>query len=432
MSDQAVLLRGWVDPELVAVLLEAEHPNVAWLDSGAVAERGWSIVGTGQPAEFAEVAATRLSHQADRHDDDWVAGPFRGGWIGWTDYETGARAMGVPVAAFAAAPGWLRVQRFLSFDHAERRVWAIAPDTTFASEAQDLLQRAAAMAADIPPAPDAVATSRVSAETHAHHVAACREHIRAGSAYQLCLTTQFTVPGQHDAIAVHRRLRRATNTHHGGIIRIDGVALVSGSPELFLSVRDGTVRTKPIKGTRPRSSDPAQDASLAAELVSSEKERAENVMIVDLMRNDLSRVCEPGSVSVDALWVVESYPTVHQLVSTVSGRVVSDAKVGELFTAAFPAGSMTGAPKRRAMELLAQLEGGPRGIYSGCFGWVGFDGDLDLAMVIRSIVVTADGASVGSGGGITWGSVPTEEVAEVGIKVRAPLAALGAVPPEGW
>ncbi len=192
------------------------------------------------------------------------------------------------------------------------------------------------------------------------------------------------------------------------------------------------MRTHPIKGTRPRGADPASDAALAAELAASEKERAENVMIVDLMRNDLSRVCEPESVAVDRLFAVESYPAVHQLVSTVSGRLRDGTTVGGLLDAAFPAGSMTGAPKLSAMTILHGLEGGPRGIFAGCFGWVGDDGSLDLAMVIRSIVVHDRGAYVGAGGGITWKSDAAAEVAEVGVKARGPLAAIGAALPAGW
>src|SRR5690606_6962590 len=146
---------------------------------------------------------------------------------------------------------------------------------------------------------------------------------RAGDAYQLCLTTRFSVPGRHDPVEAYLRLREATPAHHGGFVRVGGRALLSASPETFLRAAGGRVRTRPIKGTRPRGADTASDAALAAELLASPKERAENVMIVDLMRNDLSRVCEPGSVLVEGLWEVESYPAVHQLVSTVSGRAVS-------------------------------------------------------------------------------------------------------------
>ncbi|MDR2997701.1 MAG: chorismate-binding protein, partial [Microbacterium sp.] len=175
-----------------------------------------------------------------------------------------------------------------------------------------------------------------------------------------------------------------------------------------------------------------QDAALAAELRASEKERAENVMIVDLMRNDLSHVGEPGTISVERLWQVESYPAVHQLVSTVSATLRAGTTVDDLIEAAFPAGSMTGAPKLSAMTILHELEGAPRGVYSGCFGWIGLDGSADLGMVIRSILIEDSTAYVGAGGGITWLSDAAEEAAEVATKARAPLAALGAVVPEEW
>ncbi len=192
------------------------------------------------------------------------------------------------------------------------------------------------------------------------------------------------------------------------------------------------VRTRPIKGTRPRGGDSAEDAALARELAESVKERAENVMIVDLMRNDLQRVCAPGTVSAERLLEVESYSAVHQLVSTVAGRLRPGTTWARLLAATFPAGSMTGAPKLSAMRILHGLEAGPRGLYSGCFGWVGDDGRADLAMTIRSIVLHPGGAYVGAGGGITWLSDPDAEVAEVGVKARGPLGALGAALPPGW
>jgi anthranilate/para-aminobenzoate synthase component I len=277
-----------------------------------------------------------------------------------------------------------------------------------------------------------MASARHTSGEYAALIAACRERIADGDAYQLCLTTRFTLPGPTDALAAFRRLRRGASSHHAGFVRIGDTALVSASPERFLEVRDGRVHTHPIKGTRPRHPDPARDAALAEDLRADAKERAENVMIVDLMRNDLSRVCEPSSVGVDRLLEVESYPTVHQLVSEVSGTLRPGTTIRDLLDASFPAGSMTGAPKSSAMEILAELEGAPRGVYSGAFGWIGDDGAADLAMVIRSIVVEPDATWVGAGGGITWRSVAASEVAEVGIKARAPLAAVGAVVPPGW
>jgi anthranilate synthase component 1 len=227
-------------------------------------------------------------------------------------------------------------------------------------------------------------------------------------------------------------LRRATPAHHGGYLRIGDRHLLSSSPEQFIDVTGDVVRTSPIKGTRPRGATPEEDAALAAELRASEKERAENVMIVDLMRNDLSHIGVPGSVVVERLWEVESYPAVHQLVSTVSARLRADLTFGALCDAVFPAGSMTGAPKLSAMTILHGLERGPRGVYAGCFGHVGLDGTVDLAMVIRSIVVDGEAASVGAGGGITWLSEADAEAAEVATKAGAPLAALGATLPDDW
>jgi anthranilate synthase component 1 len=229
---------------------------------------------------------------------------------------------------------------------------------------------------------------------------------------------------------VHLRLRRDSPAHHAGFLRIAGETLVSSSPEQFLLVTpDGHVRTKPIKGTRPRGATVAEDLRLRAELEASEKEQAENVMIVDLMRNDLLRVCEVGSVGVRHLLEVESYAQVHQLVSTVEGRLRPALTAVDALAAAFPAGSMTGAPKLSAMRILAGLEAGPRGVYSGCFGSLATDGSADLAMVIRSLRFRDGVVTIGAGGGITALSVPAEELEEVSVKAAALFRAAGLRPP---
>ena len=272
-----------------------------------------------------------------------------------------------------------------------------------------------------------VATWADTPEQYAETIEVCREHIRNGDVYQVCLTTQATVPGVFDPVEVYLRLRAAAPTRTSGFIRIDGIALLSASPEVFVTVDDGTVTTKPIKGTRPRSTDPTADAAAAEELRGNVKERAENLMIVDLSRNDLSRIADPASVTVPSLFDVESYSTVHQLVSTVQAHVNPGTRMSDVVRAMFPAGSMTGTPKRRATQILAELEAGERGIYSGAFGRVGA-GSMALAMTIRSIVITADGARLGVGGGLTIDSVAADEVREVGFKARALLAALDASP----
>ncbi|WP_270408981.1 anthranilate synthase component I family protein [Microbacterium maritypicum] len=424
-------LPAWVEPSSVFGMLEAGAADVFWLDAGAAARTGWSFVGTGEPSTLPR--EVRL----DRGAADPALPPFTGGWVGWLDYESGARVAGAPVAGAVEESGgsWLRATRVVAFDHSLGRAWTLSADHD--AEAWAAAVSALVGAREPVPMPvradeTRVAQARHDPQEYAALIERCRDLIRAGIAYQLCLTTRFTVRGAHDAVDVYHRLRTATPAHHGGFVRIGDRTLLSASPEQFLHADGGIIRTRPIKGTRPRSSDPVADAALAAELATDRKERAENVMIVDLMRNDLSRVCEPGSIRVEGLWVVESYPAVHQLVSTVSGVAAVGTTVGALLEAAFPAGSMTGAPKLSAMTRLHELEGGPRGVYAGCFGYIGVDGTLDLAMVIRSILIEGELAVVGAGGGITWGSVAASEVAEVATKARAPLAALGAGMPVLW
>lgn len=423
------MLEGWADPASLFREVEKRDPCVFWLDAGAGARSGWSFLGAGDPA--GEPAALPLAIDAATQDPR--VPPFRGGWVGWLDYETGARGAGAP-GADAESGAWMHVTRLLAFDHERQCVWVVAPEAeidAWAAAASDLIAAAAPVAA--PPVPESlVASARDTPSVYAGLVEQCRDLIRLGEAYQLCLTTRFDIAGPLDPIVTYLRLRAATPAHHGGFVRIGERALLSASPEQFLRAEAGRIVTRPIKGTRPRGADAASDNALAADLAASPKERAENVMIVDLMRNDLSRVCEPGTIRVEALFAVESYPAVHQLVSTVSGHAVPGTTVGELWAATFPPGSMTGAPKLSAMTHLHALEQGPRGVYSGCFGYVGDDGAVDLAVIIRSIVIGPHGAYVGAGGGITWGSDAAAEVAEVAIKARAPLAAAGAALPPEW
>lgn len=426
-------LSDWLEPADLFDGISAAH--AFWLDAGPEARDGWSWIGEGAPGERPDpdLADTVPAAAA-------AGGPFRGGWVGWAAYDAAAARAGAPAHTDDTVPGeaWLRVRRVVAFDHGARRVWLHAPaDELDDFERQvDAWRAGAASAPAAPtPAPSTVAVARHGPDAYAALIDECRAAIRRGDAYQLCLTTRFSVStGAQpiDPVDVFRRLRAATASHHAALIRSGDVALVSASPERFLQLDGATVRTSPIKGTRPRGDAPAADAALARELVESPKERAENVMIVDLMRNDLQRVCAPGTVTVERLLAVETYPAVHQLVSTVAGRLRPGIRLGDVLDATFPAGSMTGAPKRSAMTILHRLEAAPRGLFAGCFGWVGSDGRADLAMVIRSVVVHPGGAYVGAGGGITWGSDADAEVDEVALKARAPLAALGAALPPRW
>ncbi|WP_166983742.1 anthranilate synthase component I family protein [Paramicrobacterium fandaimingii] len=347
---------------------------------------------------------------------------FSGGWIGWYGYEREASA-------------WLRVSRYVSVDHATGAVWAHAPEDEIAAWVLEV-QRALHTPSPAAHWPTATvrreARARHTPDEYATMIASALESIRSGDAYQLCLTTRFTVDGPVDPRAVHAEMREA-DAPYTALIRVGERALVASSPEQFLQLTaSGALSTSPIKGTRPRGRDAKTDAELATELEHDAKERAENLMIVDLMRNDLSRVCERGSVEVARLFDVESHAHVHQLVSQVTGRLASGRTAEDVVASAFPAGSMTGAPKERAMQLLSALEGSPRGAYSGCFGWIGDDGAMELAMTIRGVVIDADEAYVGAGGGLTIDSRADFEISEVAVKARAPLAALGAEVPAAW
>lgn len=422
--DAGVSLADWVDPEWAWCGWAGGYGHAFWLDAGPGAASGISWVGIGVPVAAEAVRAVPLSGAAHH-------GSLLGGWVGWLGYDGAAVRAGVP-GSYPASDrddAWLRVSAVARFNHGLRTVTVFAQTDAEALAAEIAELRAPAAAA---PAARRRARARVSPGAYAGLVEQCRTSIAAGDAYQLCLTTRFSVPGATDAHDTYRRLRASVSAHRGGLIRIGERTLLSASPESFLSVNGGVVRTRPIKGTRPRHPDRATDAALTEELRTDVKERAENVMIVDLMRNDLSRVCRVGSVTVEDLFAVESYPAVHQLVSTVAGELVAGITLGELLDATFPAGSMTGAPKLSAMRILAEHEGAPRGVFAGCFGWVTPDGDAELSMVIRSIVVDPDAAYVGAGGGVTWLSDPAREVAEVAVKARGPLAALGADLPDGW
>jgi anthranilate/para-aminobenzoate synthase component I len=450
-----------VTPEAAFRALYATAENAFWLDSGMHAAHGMSYLGASDVVErwhswaelfdgtgdFGSLPIDRREPPPDQTRDAPPGVPrFRLGWVGWLAYELGTldeeRAGHAPHPAHPLAV-FLRVDRAIEFDHERGSVALLALDAEGVDEWFDATERALADAGShtptalartsSPPAPHATATVasvRHSFDDYERLVNECKRIIERGDAYQLCLTNEFTVDVRPDPFETYLRLREASPSHHSGFVKIGDTALLSSSPEQFLAVApDRTVTTRPIKGTRPRGSGPVEDALLVRELAASEKERAENLMIVDLMRNDLARVSTVGSVQVTQLLEVETYRHVHQLVSTVVGELADGVNGLDAVAAGFPAGSMTGAPKRSAIAHLAALEQGERGIYSGAFGYLSFDGSIDLAMVIRSIVLTPGGASVGAGGGITALSDAADEVAETRVKAAALLAVLGARAP---
>ena len=256
------------------------------------------------------------------------------------------------------------------------------------------------------------------------------DYVHAGDIFQANLSQAFGVElSTDDTLAgLYLKARAATPAPFGACLRVAGVDIVSVSPERFLRSDGDALETCPIKGTRPRRPDPSADEAEAAALLASEKDRAENVMIVDLMRSDLSRVCRDGSVAVESLCALERHPTVHHLVSTITGRLSPGMGPIDALRATFPAGSITGAPKVRAMEIIAELEGQRRGVYCGAIGYFGFDGVMDSSVAIRTIVIRDGRAVVRAGGGIVADSLPASEYEEMLLKARAPLFALGVGP----
>jgi para-aminobenzoate synthetase component 1 len=250
------------------------------------------------------------------------------------------------------------------------------------------------------------------------------EYIRAGDCFQVNIAQRLMTPAPPDPLALYEKLRARNPAPFAAYFDLGGRMIASASPERFLRVQAGNVETRPIKGTRPRGSTPEEDRRLVQELRASAKDRAENVMIVDLLRNDLGRVCEYGSVRVESLCQLESHPFVHHLVSEVRGRLRPGLGPTDLLRAAFPGGSVTGAPKIRAMEIIAELERTARGPYCGCLGWLGFNGDMDTNLLIRTFIYGDGWLHFSVGGGIVADSSPEREYAETWHKAEGLLRAL--------
>lgn len=263
-------------------------------------------------------------------------------------------------------------------------------------------------------------------ERYLAHIDTCLRQIDDGESYEVCLTNMLGARGKLDPAEAYKLLRTGNPVPFGAQLRFGGLSVLSSSPERFIRVAgDGTVESRPIKGTRQRAASPAEDDALRADLASSAKDRAENLMIVDLVRNDLGRCARLGSVRVDGLFEVESYATVHQLVSTVSARLRPGLSAVDCVRAAFPGGSMTGAPKIRTMQIIDELEEGPRGVYSGALGFFSLSGAADLSIVIRTLVVDGDRIEYGVGGAVIALSDADAEFEETAVKAAPLLRLLG-------
>ncbi len=361
------------------------------------------------------------------------------GFVGYLGYELKADCDGslahrssLPDAAFVFA------DRLVAFDHFEQSTYVLGladPADAAATErwVEETSRRVAT--APAPPAlvlpPDGAVDSPVefrlsrSHETYLDDIQRIKDHLTEGESYEVCLTNKLWTDAEVDPLRLYRILRHINPAPFAAFLHFGEVAIASSSPERFLKIhRDGWVEAKPIKGTCGRGRDPEEDRRLSEHLRSDEKNRAENLMITDLLRNDLGIVCEIGTVHVPHLMEVESFETVHQLVSTVAGHLRDELGTADCIRACFPGGSMTGAPKKRTMEIIDGLEHEPRGVYSGAIGYLGLSGAADLNIVIRTIVIHDGSVSIGTGGAIVMQSDAQDEYEEILLKGEAPMRAI--------
>ncbi|HJQ16044.1 MAG TPA: aminodeoxychorismate synthase component I [Allosphingosinicella sp.] len=358
---------------------------------------------------------------------------FTGGAVGYFGYEF--RGGVEPRARFEtphADAQFILADRFVAIDHDSGKSYAVH----IGAEAEkprieawfDQLQQACDGCDVLAPTPVAERVTFGLDHKKSDYLALIERalaFIREGLSYEICLTNQIRTRASPDRHALYAILRALNPAPYSALLSFGTLAILSSSPECFLQLdASGLVTARPIKGTIGRSADPEEDRALAARLRASAKDRAENLMITDLMRNDLGRVCEIGSVHVDRLMEVESYQTVHQLVTTVTGRLAPGRDFVDCLLAAFPGGSMTGAPKTRTLALIEQLERAPRGIYSGAIGFLGADGSAEMNIVIRTIVMDEQGCSIGVGGAVVAASDPEAEYAETLLKGRALMEAI--------
>ncbi len=376
------------------------------------------------------LAALDAAWQAQRTPRDEPRWPFRGGWALLLGYELAMQIE--PVLRLQAASGGLPVALALRCPGAVLRDNVTGECIAVAEAGQAaLLQRIVddtAVAQALPPLPSWEGPTSLDEDADAGFLDGVRRvlaYIAAGDVFQANLSRGWRArfDAALDPARLYARMREANPSPFAGLFAGDGWAVASASPERLVSVRGEVVETRPIAGTRPR--EPGDDDAVRVrELVGHPKERAEHVMLVDLERNDLGRVCVAGSVEVDELMSVESYTHVHHIVSNVHGRLRADATPGEVIAAVFPGGTITGCPKVRCMQVIAELEQGGRGAYTGALGWLNRDGDLDLNILIRSAAIEGRDLRFRTGAGIVADSDPARELAETRAKARGLLRAL--------
>ncbi|MEO6084621.1 MAG: aminodeoxychorismate synthase component I [Umezawaea sp.] len=461
--------RGAVDPEQVFAGLHSESRRVFWLDGAGGPESRFSYLGddTGPLAEYCGydvqegvVTVERAGRPTTTLRDDIFSYLRRGlaqrdhvtpdlpfdfacGWVGYFGYELKAE-LGGRAAHRSNTPdaAWLFADRVIVIDHQEHtaHLLCLAEDTWAAhNEATAWLDATLAFLSALPSHETSASPARAQdddaediterwllrePDDYRADVVSCQKQLHAGESYEICLTTAVELPATSESADYYRVLRRVNPAPYSAYLRFGEVDVASSSPERFLRIgADGVVQAEPIKGTVARGVTPEQDAELRDGMAEDPKTRAENLMIVDLLRNDLGRVCQVGTVRVPELMRARTYETVHQLVSTVRGELRPGLDALDCVRACFPGGSMTGAPKERTMEIIDELEGGARGVYSGALGFLSCDGSADLSIVIRTAVFADGQVRIGAGGAIVLDSDPDAEFREMLLKLAAPMRA---------
>jgi para-aminobenzoate synthetase component 1 len=447
----------------------APRPFSFWLDSGMDPQKlgRYSFIGSDpflvMKSKGDEVTLTRQGAEEKRRGNPFdILGellaeyslkgsqalvPFTGGAVGYFSYDLGRFIEKIPSAAaddLNLPECYLGFyDAVVAFDHQENRTFLISTGFPELEEgkrrhrAEVRLNELKNLVMFSPPPPDIKETStgkglvlktNFSHDGYLEAVAKAREYICAGDIFQVNLSQRLEMDISVTPYHLYRRLRKINPAPFAGYFNYDDVSIVGASPERFLKVRGDWVETRPIKGTKPRGKTLEEDNALAESLLKSVKDRAENIMIVDLERNDIGRVCRYGTVKVTELAILEIYPTVFHLTSTVVGQLREGKNLIDLLKAAFPGGSITGAPKVRAMEIIEELEPTRRGVYTGSLGYIGFNGDMDLNIVIRTIVVKDKKAYFQVGGAIVYDSAPESEYIETLDKGKALIQALNDSP----
>ena len=418
-----------VHPERYPFLLESSFSSANSRYSLLFAFPGESLrVEYGSEVIFSSAFDDLYSHE--RIDAAPTSLPFSGGWFLYLGYELAAQIEPVlklkpdtfqlPIAIAT------RIKTALIVDHLKHECWFVSENNDGCQQ-EELRQVESDLTKTLPMIADTLAIElrEDNPQQYLDGVARISEYIKSGDVFQVNLSRAWNGTFNHpvSAAQIYTSLRQTNPAPFSALANFNDFCIVSSSPERLVSVQQDVIETRPIAGTRPRSNDPQRDAKLLQELIAHPKERAEHIMLIDLERNDMGRICQPGSVDVNELMTIETYEHVHHIVSNIRGKLQPQISPGDVFNAVFPGGTITGCPKVRCMEIIAELEPVGRGAYTGSLGYINHSGDMDLNILIRTMVMRGKQLNFRAGAGIVYDSIPQHEVEETRHKAKGLLRA---------